>query len=204
EVLLAGVDVLARVVARGAPPPHADRPSPGTPLPRAPTTEKKPIPAEIPYLAAPAERLEKWRARMDGLARPRVAMAWAGNPAHANDRHRSIPLARFAPLWSLDGPTFVSVQREVREADRDMLAGTPRLPAVGRGPGRFRRSRGRAGVRGSRYRRRQRGRASRRRARPAGVGFTAVLARLALDARARRQPLVSNRQAVSPARDRRL
>src|SRR5262249_2499541 len=131
EVLLAGVDVLARVVARGAPPPHADRPSPGTPLPRAPTTEKKPIPAEIPYLSAPAERLEKWRARMDGLARPRIALAWAGNPAHANDRHRSIPLARLAPLWSLDGPTFVSVQRDVTERDAGVLAGSPRLLHLG-------------------------------------------------------------------------
>src|SRR5215470_2595956 len=129
--LLSGLDGAARVVAQGEALPPFDLHCPLASLPLAFKTELKSIPAEIPYLSAPAERLEKWRARIDGLARPRIALAWAGNPAHANDRHRSIPLARLAPLWSLDGPTFVSVQRDGTERDAGVLAGSPRLLHLG-------------------------------------------------------------------------
>jgi hypothetical protein len=58
-------------------------------------------------------------------------LAWSGNPAHANDRNRSIPLARLQPLWSLVGPSFISVQRDVREGDAGVLAGATRLVHLG-------------------------------------------------------------------------
>ncbi len=129
--LLSGVDGAARVLAQGEALPPFDMHCPLASLPLAFKTEPTSIPAEIPYLAASAERMEKWRARMDGLARPRVALAWAGNAAHANDRNRSIPLARLAPLWSTEGASFISVQRDVRETDAGVLTSAPRLLHLG-------------------------------------------------------------------------
>jgi tetratricopeptide (TPR) repeat protein len=129
--LLSGLDGAARVLAQGDALPPFDTHCPLASLPLAFKTEPATIPAEIPYIAAPAERLEKWRARVDGLARPRVALAWSGNAAHANDRNRSIPLARLEPLWSIEGPSFISVQRDVRAADAGVLAHAPRLVHLG-------------------------------------------------------------------------
>jgi tetratricopeptide (TPR) repeat protein len=129
--LLSGIGGATRVLAQGDALPAFDLHCPLASLPLAFKTELASIPAEIPYLAAPAERLEKWRARLAGLARPRIALAWSGNPAHANDRNRSIPLARLQPLWSLVGPSFISVQRDVREGDAGVLAGATRLVHLG-------------------------------------------------------------------------
>jgi tetratricopeptide (TPR) repeat protein len=129
--LMSGIDGGARVLAPGEALPAFDLHCPLASLPLAFKTEPASIPAEIPYLTAPAERLEKWRARIEALARPRVALAWSGNAAHANDRNRSIALARLAPLWSREGASFFSVQRDVRETDAGVLAGAQGLVHVG-------------------------------------------------------------------------
>jgi hypothetical protein len=120
--LLTGMDGAVSVFAQGEALPPFDLHCPLASLPLAFKTEPASIPAEIPYLAAPAARIEKWRARLDAVSRPRVALAWSGNPAHANDRNRSIPLARLEPLWSVAGPSFISVQRDLREGDAGVLA----------------------------------------------------------------------------------
>ena len=69
------------------------------------------IPAKLPYLSAPPERLNRWRSRlpMDGL---KVGLVWKGNAVHKNDANRSLPgLSTLAPLWSVPGVTFVSLQK---------------------------------------------------------------------------------------------
>jgi tetratricopeptide (TPR) repeat protein len=129
--LMAGIDGAARVLARGETLPAFDVHCPLASLPLALKTEPAGIPAEIPYLTAPPERLAKWRTRMDALARPRVALAWSGSAAHANDRNRSIALSRLQSLWSLDGVSFVSVQRDPREEDARVLAGIFQLTHLG-------------------------------------------------------------------------
>src|ERR1051326_992357 len=129
--LLSGMDAATRVVAQGEALPPFDLHCPLASLPLAFKTELASIPVEVPYLAASAQRLEKWRARMDALPPPRIALAWSGNPAHANDRHRSIALSRLQPLCSLEGASFISVQRELREGDAGALAGAARLVHLG-------------------------------------------------------------------------
>jgi tetratricopeptide (TPR) repeat protein len=129
--LMSGIDGAACVLAHGEARPPFDLHCPLASLPLAMKTELADIPAESPYLVAPAERLAKWRARMDALDRPRIALAWSGSAAHANDRNRSIALARLEPLWSIDGPSFVAVQRDLREDDAHALAGAPRLVRLG-------------------------------------------------------------------------
>jgi len=61
------------------------------------------------------------------LGGPRVALVWAGNAAHANDRNRSIPLAKLQSLWAGDGARFVSLQRDLRDSDAEILAASPVL-----------------------------------------------------------------------------
>jgi hypothetical protein len=51
-----------------------------------------------------------------------VAFAWAGHARHPNDRNRSIDLKLLEPLFGVDGISFVSIQRELREDDAALLA----------------------------------------------------------------------------------
>ncbi len=120
---LAGV----RVFARGEALPAFDVHCPLGSLPLALKTTLQTVPAGIPYLRASEERLAKWRPRLDVLPGKRVALAWAGNPNHINDRNRSIALARLAPLLSAPGVSVVGVQREVPQGDRAALAGMTHL-----------------------------------------------------------------------------
>lgn len=69
------------------------------------------IPAPLPYLAAPAPRIELWRERLPQQRR-RVGLVWKGSAGNKNDINRSLPgLATLAPLWSVPGIAFVSLQK---------------------------------------------------------------------------------------------
>lgn len=74
------------------------------------------IPAKIPYLQAPAERIEKWAPLLpDGF---RVGLVWKGNPRFENDADRSLPsLGVLAPLADVSGVRFVSLQKGAGEAE---------------------------------------------------------------------------------------
>jgi len=75
------------------------------------------IPTDLPYLQASPERLAQWRERLagDGL---KVGLVWKGNPDHKSDARRSLPgLATLAPLWSVPGVRFFSLQKGAGEAE---------------------------------------------------------------------------------------
>jgi tetratricopeptide (TPR) repeat protein len=129
--LLAEVEGVAAVVGRGEPLPPFDLHCPLASLPLACKTEVSSIPAEIPYLRAPAQRLAQWRPRLEGLASPRIALAWSGQITHSNDRNRSIALAQLEPLLSVPGMRFVSVQRELRPGEAERLASDRRIVHLG-------------------------------------------------------------------------
>jgi hypothetical protein len=100
-------------------------------LPLALKTTPTTVPVDIPYLHASEQRLAQWRPVMEALPGRRVALAWAGNPAHANDRNRSIELQLLEPLLAIEGVSFVSVQRELRAGDDDHLARHPKIKHLG-------------------------------------------------------------------------
>ena len=120
-VLLGVEPALARLFARlpgvaglapiGAALPAYDVHCPLLSLPRAFGTDLDSMPAATSYLTAEAEAVSRWAAQLrtdaPGL---RVGVVWAGNPAHPGDRHRSLPLAALAPLWSLPGIRWFSLQ----------------------------------------------------------------------------------------------
>jgi tetratricopeptide (TPR) repeat protein len=129
--LLSRVDGVASVVGRGDPLPAYDVHCPAGTLPLALHTEVSTIPANVPYLAASGERIADWRERFERLPAPRIAVAWSGSANHANDRNRSIPFERFAPLLAAGPGSFVSIQRELRDGDADALARLPNVTHVG-------------------------------------------------------------------------
>lgn len=89
------------------------------------------IPARLPYLQAPSDRLVSWAFRLPvGL---RVGLVWKGNPGHPNDARRSLPgLSTLAPLWRVPGLTFISLQKGQGEAEA--AAPPPGQPLVNLGP----------------------------------------------------------------------
>ncbi len=83
-------------------------------LPHLMGTSRETVPAGAPYLHAP---------EIASLVLPvtrgvkRVGIVWAGNPSHANDRNRSLPLAALEPLFDTDGIDWFSLQVGSRAAD---------------------------------------------------------------------------------------
>jgi tetratricopeptide (TPR) repeat protein len=128
--LLARLDGGATVIARGEAPPPFDVHCPLGSLPLAMGTDFADVPAPIPYLTADDGALAKWSARLDPLEGPRIALAWSGNASHYNDRNRSIPFPRLAPLLTLPA-RFISVQRDLRKDDAELLAAAPRVTHLG-------------------------------------------------------------------------
>lgn len=107
----------ARVIALEDPDPACDVACPLLSLPLALGTGTLPAP---PYLSAVPDRAFRWAAWLErsGPGR-RIGLVCGGDPAHPNDRRRSFPLALYEPLLELPGMTFVLVQQEIRETDRD-------------------------------------------------------------------------------------
>ena len=133
KALLGQIEGVAAVVARGEALPAFDVHCPLGSLPLAFKTEPATIPSTDSYLAANDAHIGKWRPRLEALARPRVAVAWSGNPEHMNDRNRSIALPRLAPLWLASTARFVAVQRDLRGGDAELLAQEPRVTQIGTG-----------------------------------------------------------------------
>jgi tetratricopeptide (TPR) repeat protein len=142
--LLARLTGAATVIARDEVAPPFGVHCPLGSLPLVLKTELATVPAQIPYLAADETQVAKWSARLSGLTRPRIALAWSGNPNHDNDRNRSIPFARLAPLLNpppLTGEgregasgksaSLISIQRDVRTEDAAALAAEGRVTHVG-------------------------------------------------------------------------
>jgi hypothetical protein len=129
--LMAGLDGIASCHARGDKLPAYDVHCPLGSLPLALKTEAANIPADLPYLRADESYIAKWRPVIEALPGKRVALAWAGNPSHPNDRNRSIDPALLEPLIARYGVSFVGIQRELRDTDAAWIARHPRLTYVG-------------------------------------------------------------------------
>ena len=130
--LLSKLSGCAQVIARGIPLPPFDLHCPIMSLPLALRTSLHTIPADVPYLATPRDRLEKWRERLPRSGKARIALAWAGSATHSRDAARSIPLARLQPLFAdNDAIEWLSVQRELRDGDGEILNSWSRVRHLG-------------------------------------------------------------------------
>ncbi len=119
--LITSLPGTAMIIARGDPLPAFDVHCPMPSLPLAFATTLETVPAQTPYLAASPDRIAHWRGRLPAGA-PRVGLVWSGNPRHKNDRSRSFAFDVLAPLISVPGIDFISLQKEPRPTDAVALA----------------------------------------------------------------------------------
>jgi tetratricopeptide (TPR) repeat protein len=127
ETLMSRIDGVSRIAGKGKPLPEFDVHCPLLSLPLAFRTELDTIPADIPYIDAPEDRVAKWRDRLGRHASPRVGIAWAGSPTNSNDHNRSIALRHLASILPIPGVELVSIQKDVGENDRELLHGSAHI-----------------------------------------------------------------------------
>ncbi|MFI5336488.1 MAG: tetratricopeptide repeat protein [Opitutales bacterium] len=126
DLVAASLPKAASVRAYGEPLPEFDLHCPLASLPRAFGTELATIPVRVPYLRAPADRVERWRRFFGATPGWRIGFAWAGNPTHPNDYNRSLPLAEFQRVCApLAGAGFCNLKKEMSAADAALLTGLP-------------------------------------------------------------------------------
>lgn len=119
--LLAHVPGAHQVVAAGQTLPPFDLHLPLMNLPGVLDLPESAFAETVPYLKAELALALRWRGRLAGKE-PAVGLVWSGNSRHLGDRRRSVPaatmLAALAPL----PVRLFSLQKNVRQADRDALA----------------------------------------------------------------------------------
>jgi hypothetical protein len=115
--LLAKVKGVSEIVSNEQTPPRFDVQCPLMSLPLAFGTTLATIPATVPYLAADAAIVERWRPRLAAAGKRKIGLVWAGRPTHRKDRARSIPLAAFAPLAAVSDILFFALQKGPAESE---------------------------------------------------------------------------------------
>jgi hypothetical protein len=122
--LMRTLDGVETVIADGEPEPPSDIVTPLLSLPLVFGTEVRSIPAEVPYLAPPADRLAAWRKRLGPRTSPRVGVAWWGSQ---HIPKRSLPIETLLPLLALSGFEFHALQQEIPPAQLEFLSAHPLL-----------------------------------------------------------------------------
>ncbi len=129
--LLESVRGISRVVAEDDALPPFDVQLPMLSLPYVLGIELGTIPAQVPYLSAPADQRALWRAKLEAEAALIVGLVWAGSTQHANDRNRSIRLSQLAPLASIPGVKLFSLQKGEQAAELASLPADGRIADLG-------------------------------------------------------------------------
>jgi Tfp pilus assembly protein PilF len=122
--LLGALQGVSQLVTRGDPLPAFDYRCPLMSLPLALGTRLDSIPAPVRYLTCDAAKVAKWRTRLGEKTQPRVGLVWSGSRLHKNDRIRSVPLGELVRHLP-SGLEYVSLQKEVRDADNRTLQRNP-------------------------------------------------------------------------------
>ncbi len=120
-LLLEGLEGVDEWVIDGQALPAFDYHCPLMSLPLAFKTELNTMPSPNAYLQADANKCNTWAQRLGEKTKPRVGLVWSGSTIHKNDRNRSMRLQEVLQHLPA-GCEYVSLQKEVREADREVLA----------------------------------------------------------------------------------
>ncbi|NTW52809.1 MAG: tetratricopeptide repeat protein [Chlorobiaceae bacterium] len=124
--LLKGLEGVSGLVARGDTLPDVDFHCPLLSLPLAFRTNLDSIPHPQQYLKSDPVKLAFWKTRLGQNRSPRVGLVWSGSVTHTNDDHRSIPLSTVIQALPA-GFTYVSLQKELRDEDRNTLGSNPAI-----------------------------------------------------------------------------
>ncbi len=129
--LLGDIDGASTVIGLGEELPPFDFHCPLLSLPLAFNTRLETIPRPTPYLFAAKESVNAWNERLPRSRVPLVGISWAGNPEFPADAPRTIGLRRLTPLLAVPGVQFVSIQKDLREGDQELLRQNPHLVHLG-------------------------------------------------------------------------
>jgi hypothetical protein len=102
-----------RVVARGEPLPPFDAHAPLPWLPVVLRHELPPYPGDVPYIRIDTSPIDEWRRQLQPYGtheRQCVGLVWSGARGRPDEAARFAPLAAFAPLASVSGVRFISLQ----------------------------------------------------------------------------------------------
>ena len=121
RTLLKSLGGVAQVLSDGETAADFDLHCPFASLPFAFGTKLETIPSGTPYLRPPTDALLAWETRLGTKTRPRVGIAWAGDPRHDNDHRRSLELRTLTPLLDL-GAAFVRLQKSLPARDEAVFA----------------------------------------------------------------------------------
>jgi Flp pilus assembly protein TadD len=83
-------------------------------------TSLETIPSSVPYIHVPPEMNIEWAQRLAAIKELKVGLVWAGSKSQKKDFLRSIPLQRFAPLFTIAGARFINLQKDAA-VDHDLL-----------------------------------------------------------------------------------
>jgi len=89
-------------------------------LPLAFQTITTNVPRNTPYLFADSTRVMQWARIIGNSSKPRIGLAWSGNPNHENDRNRNIFLGLILSFLPQHVEYYV-LQKDIREADKAAL-----------------------------------------------------------------------------------
>jgi hypothetical protein len=105
------------VIVAGTMLPDFDLHVPMLSLPAIFGTTVNTIPSCAPYLTADPALAAQWQSKLEKTAGLRVGLVWSGNAKP--DPKRSTTLAQLAPLATVAGISFISMQPPPRSADAD-------------------------------------------------------------------------------------
>jgi hypothetical protein len=124
ESLLREIDGVTEVVPLGEREPTHDLTTVFPSLPLAFHTEVATIPADVPYLRAPADRVDAWREKLGPARKPRVGICSWGSQHIPT---RSMPVAALESILDRSDLEFHILQKDVSAPDREWLAAHPAI-----------------------------------------------------------------------------
>ena len=126
--LLEGCAGIEALVKPGEAPPDCEVQAPLISLPAILGTRLETIPADVPYLAPPAQAHPALTIALEEEGPlTKVGIAWAGSADHPRDRRRSCSLEQFLPLARLPGVVLLSLQKVRSGDDTDLLRRHPEI-----------------------------------------------------------------------------
>lgn len=123
--LMERIEGVTRVLTSSVPDPAIDFQCPISSLPFAFGTTRSTIPAPIPYLSMDQAAVAAWRSKLAASGEKLVAICWRGSPNYIDDADRSIGFSRIASILAVAGIRFVSLQKELTEAECSLAKALP-------------------------------------------------------------------------------
>ncbi len=120
--LMGGLAGVSQRVAAGDPLPVFDMHCPLMSLPLALGMRLDSLPGAGGYLRSDGRRVAAWARKLGPPVRPRIGIAWSGNPDYRSDAARSLAFAQLAQALPEGEFDYLVLQRDIRATDREALA----------------------------------------------------------------------------------